>query len=72
MVEGQKSRVKDGETTALATLTLTTYQPALERRKELQCGNARTRAVQGKVGAESGVHCAEISAFHKSSPFARF
>ena len=61
MAEGQKSRVKGGETSALATLTRTTYQPALERRKELQCGNARTRAVQGKVSAESAVHRSQPS-----------
>ena len=68
MVEGQKSRVKDGETSALATLTRTTYQPALERRKELQCGNARVPCRE-KSG---GVGCAQISAFDKSSQFARF
>ena len=69
MVEGQKSRVKDGETSALATLTRATYQPALDRRKErktleVECGERACRA-----GKSRG--CAQISAFHKSSPFAR-
>ena len=50
MVEGQKSRVKDGETSGLATLTR--RRSIVEKSARLwrwSAGNAR--AVQGKVGA---------------------
>ena len=71
MVEGQKSRVKDGETSALATLTpapLTSRRSSVEKR----CSTATHACRAGKSRVESAVHRSQPSTNPHNLPDFKF